>query len=166
MIPVTKAQVYDTCMDTSPEVCCNGLFLHLDTSPNIAPGHQPRSVLQRTLFASGHQPKYGRKATRQCVRMVRNFRQCDNEGLLMDLEQAPWNILDTFDSMDEKWDCWKSLFLSIVDGHAPLRKVRVKADTYPWMTDEVRCLARARNYYRKKFMQTKNQSDWECFKNL
>lgn len=106
------------------------------------------------------------KATRQCVRMVRNFRQCDNDRLLMNVEQAPWNILDTFDSIDGKWDCRKSLFLSIVDDHAPLRKVRVKADAYPWMTDEVRCLARARNYYRKKFMKPKNQCYWECFKNL
>ena len=83
------------------------------------------------------------KATRQCVRMVRNFRQYNTEKLLMDLKQAPWNILDTFDSVDGKWECWKSLFLSIVDDHAPLRKVKVKADTYPWMTDEVRRLARA-----------------------
>ena len=68
--------------------------------------------------------------------------------------------------MDEKWDCWKSLFLSIVEGHAPLRKVRVKADTYPWMTDEVRHLAWARNYYRKKFMKTRNHCDWKRFMNL
>ena len=51
-------------------------------------------------------------------------------------------------------------------GYAPLRKVRVKDDMYPWMTDEVRRLARARNYYRKKFIKTRNQCDWECFKNL
>ena len=33
------------------------------------------------------------KVTKQYVRMVRNFKQCDSERLLIDLEQAPWNIL-------------------------------------------------------------------------
>lgn len=37
---------------------------------------------------------------------------------------------------------------------------------HPLMTDKIRPLTRAQNYYRNKFMQTKNQCDWELFKNL
>ena len=41
---------------------------------------------------------------------------------------APWQVMETFDDIDDKWTYLKDLFLSIVDRHAPVMKVRVKKD--------------------------------------
>ena len=40
---------------------------------------------------------------------------------------VPWNILDTFDSMDGNWDCWKSLFLSNVE-RTKWRNIKIRGE--------------------------------------
>ena len=61
-------------------------------------------------------------------------------------------MIDTFDSMDDKWGCWKSLLLSVLDQHAPLRKIRERRSSLPWITAEVLKINRARNYFRRKII--------------
>ena len=80
------------------------------------------------------------------VYLVRSFKKCDKVELLTDLEKAPWQVMDTYDDIDDKWSYWR--FLSVVDIHAPLVKVRMRkrgqdADS---MDSELRVLMRARNY--------------------
>ena len=74
--------------------------------------------------------------------------------------------MDSFDTIDEKWEYWRSLVLSVVDDHAPFVKVRVRQDSLPWITEEVRRVMRARNYFRKKFRKTKDPTEWEHFRKL
>ena len=71
--------------------------------------------------------------------------------------------MDIFDSIDDRWEYWKSVFLAVVDMHAPKRKVRVRESTSPWLTEEV---LRARNYYRTKHRKTGSVEDGETFKRL
>ena len=39
-------------------------------------------------------------------RNVRSFKRCDMVKLQVDLHEAPWGVMDTFDSLDDKWDYW------------------------------------------------------------
>ncbi len=103
---------------------------------------------------------------KQCIKKVRCFKNCDTENLISNLQEAPWHVMGILDNIDEMWDYWKSLYLSVINNHAPLRKVRVRQKSIPWMTEEVRRLARARNYFRKKFRRTKDPKDWEYFRRL
>ena len=74
--------------------------------------------------------------------------------------------MDIFDSIDDKWEYWKSIFWAVVNKHAPMRKVRVRECSSPWITEEVLRIARARNYYRTKHRKTGSIDDWETFKRL
>ena len=51
------------------------------------------------------------------LRMVCCFGKCNLEKLVADLNAAPWQVMATFDDMDNKWDYWKMLFWKIVCIH-------------------------------------------------
>ena len=57
------------------------------------------------------------------VSYVRNYKKWKLDSLLSDLGNAPWQVMGTFDDIDNKWTYWKNLFLSVVDIHAPLMKL-------------------------------------------
>ena len=71
--------------------------------------------------------------------------------------------METFTSVDDKYDYWKTLFLSIIDN---LVKVRMKKDSCEWIDEDIRRLMRARNYYRRKYQKMRNPEDWKMFKGL
>ena len=54
---------------------------------------------------------------------VRSFKKCNKDELLLDLMDAPWHVMETFDNADDMYGYWKSLFLSILDKHDPLAKI-------------------------------------------
>ena len=105
-------------------------------------------------------------AKSQCVKMVRSFKRCDRERLNSDLREVPWHVMDSFDTIDDMCNYWKALFLSVVDEHAPLVKMRMRQDSLQWITGEVRKLMKARNYFRKKFRRTQDPMEWDRFKRL
>ena len=53
------------------------------------------------------------------VSYVRSFKRCNRDDLLSDLGNAPWQVMDTFDDIDDKWAYWKELFLNVVDSMPP-----------------------------------------------
>ena len=97
---------------------------------------------------------------------LRSFRRCNTEDLLTDLKEAPWSVMDIYDDIDDKWMYWKGLFLQVVDRHAPVLTFRKKRGSHPWVTGEILQLMQKRNFFRKKFQQTKDQNYWERYKHL
>ena len=123
------------------------------------------------VLDSDHLMNYGVYCTERSqqtprVKSVRTFKQCNTGKLIEDMEEAPWSVMDTLESIDDMWDYWKSLFLSVLDQHAPRRKVRMRVFSGPWMSEDVLKIARARNYYRTKYRRTGNSEDWESFRKL
>ena len=45
---------------------------------------------------------------------------------MSDLVKAPWQVMHTFDDIDDKWSYWRAMFFSVVDRHAQLVKVSKK----------------------------------------
>ena len=74
--------------------------------------------------------------------------------------------MEVFTSVDDKLDCWKSLFTSVVDDHFPLHTVCLRSHSLKWMNDRIIKLMRSRNYFCTKFKRTRCSSDWNKFKLL
>lgn len=102
------------------------------------------------------------------VTTVRCFKKCDTDELTLDLMNAPWQVMDTFDTVDDMWDYWKTLFFQVLDKHAPLKKVRLRkrGQDDEWIDSELRGLMRTRNYYRNKHRKTHAKDDWDKYKAL
>ena len=117
----------------------------------------PRLFASAGTFAfsnSDHLLIYGErvenlKGSSQFTR-VRCFRNRNVEAFVSDLQRVPWQTMNIFSSVD-KWGCWKSLFISIVDVHFPLHTVRLRRHSLKWMNGGILKLMRTCNYYRTKF---------------
>ena len=97
---------------------------------------------------------------------VRYFRNYDVDAFISDLQQVAWHTMDVFSSVDDKWSCWKSLFISVIDTHCPLHSVRLRKHSLRWINGKILKLMRACNYYQTKFRQAKSLLDHEKFKSL
>ena len=74
--------------------------------------------------------------------------------------------MSIFSAIDDMWEYWKSLFLSVVGEHAKLSRVRVRKTSLPWIDSALHQLMRARNYFLKKYRKTRDISDWDSYKDL
>ena len=72
-----------------------------------------------------------------CMREIRVFGRCDVEALTGELTSAPWSVMDVLDDVDSQWDFWKKQFFEVVDSHIPVKKVRVKRNSLPWIDWEL-----------------------------
>ena len=65
---------------------------------------------------------------------------------LSDLSSVPWEILEQFDNVDDIVDVWNTLFLEILDKHAPIKSHRVKKKYQPeWLSSEILDCMKQRN---------------------
>ena len=43
------------------------------------------------------------------------------DRLVLDLDSAPWQLMDSMEGIDGRWEYWKQLFGEIVESHIPLK---------------------------------------------
>ena len=55
---------------------------------------------------------------------------------------------------NEMWTVWKNLFLEVLNKHAPLDNIKSKGNNLPYITSEIRQLARQRDFLKKKANRT------------
>ena len=60
----------------------------------------------------------------------------------------------------------EDLFLSVIDRHAPLVKVRIKKNRSDWLTANIHSLMRSRNYYYRQYLKSRSQATWDRYKTL
>ena len=98
---------------------------------------------------------------RNSIKSYRSFKHFNAESFHHDLYILPWSELDDKQNIDEMWECWKSLFVQVLDKHAPLKTKRVrKRGSVPWINKEVRTKLFERDFLKRKAIKTNEKSDW------
>ena len=98
------------------------------------------------------------------VQYVRCMRKCNIDAFVEVLLDFPWNTtMDVLIRLMISGIHGRQVLLLSLTGTFLKRKVRVKANTKPWMNDYIRKPMRARNYYRTKF---RKHHCWESFRSL
>ena len=137
------------------------IYLLFTTNPDIF-----TDTGTAALTGSDHLLIFGECSTRikshPQVGTVRSFKRCNTDQILAELANAPWQVMEIYDDINDGWSYWKDLFLSIIDSHAPLVSVRMKVKdlSSEWIDADLRSLLRAMNYYRRKYWKTRTQLDW------
>ncbi|CAB4005997.1 Hypothetical predicted protein [Paramuricea clavata] len=96
-------------------------------------------------------PKSGRHTTRE-IRDYRNFVESD---FIEEILQVPWDIACQFDDPNVCWQAWKSIFLEILDRHAPMRCKRIRGTSVPWITSNVKRVNVAMRSAKKVYFRDK-----------
>ena len=95
---------------------------------------------------------------------TRHLHKCDPSDIIPDLSKAPWQVLETFDDLDDVVEAWNVLFLEILNRHAPAQKIRVRAKSLPWVDDELRVLMRQRDWLHKKAIESGDNDLWDIYR--
>ena len=88
----------------------------------------------------------------------RDYKNFDSNLFIDDIKQCK-ALSDTDiskNSLEIKWNMWKTAFLNISDRHAPFRQCRVKRRHNPWMTQSIIQLIYKRDYLKKKHLSTRS----------
>lgn len=115
------------------------------------------SLVYTVLRASAPQSR----SRKICFRSMKNFSQ---EQFLRDLHSAPFHIIDLFDDVDDKIHAFESLYLDILNEHAPLKQVHIRGNQIPYMTEQWRKAIRHRNRLWKKFTNDRNDENYANYK--
>lgn len=145
-ITCTSATLLDVILTNKPDhFRASGVF-----NPEISDRNLIYGVMKDKVFQ--HQRK---------VKTFRSTKAMDTEKLNEDLKAAPWNVMDTFDTLEDKYEYWKSLFNSVVEEHMPTKKMRFRREDVPYMTAEWRKAIKMKRTYAKQYAHNRTEENWE-----
>ncbi len=104
--------------------------------------------------------------SREKVKHIRNFKNFNTNDFLTDLSQMPWENIAQYDNSNVCWQVWKSLYLQVLDRHAPLRRMRTRGNSLPWISSDIKGIMRSRDFHKIKAVRYNSQSHWTKYKEL
>ena len=104
-------------------------------------------------------------AQRKCSE-VRNFKNYNESLFLQDLSMIPWDFVNYFNNPNDSWQLWKSLFMDVLDRHAPIQKKYIKTKRVPWINASIKLLMRTRDFHKFMFKKFKSEMHWEKIKTI
>ena len=57
---------------------------------------------------------------------VRNIQTFNVNTFRNDFDNLPWDNVKKLGDVNDQWQLWKNMFLSVVDKHAPLKRKRIR----------------------------------------
>ena len=82
---------------------------------------------------------------------VRNYKRFNIKDFQSDLKAMPMEHIKLVSKdVNEMWLRWKTFFLNILNKHAPVASIKVKGNSSPYVTSELKAMIRTRDYLRAK----------------
>jgi len=69
------------------------------------------------------------------------------------LNEAPWQVGEIFDSVEDCYDYWIKLLRDILQEHLPLKRMKVRTRDVSYMTTAWKSAIRAKRNYSKRYSQ-------------
>ena len=95
---------------------------------------------------------------------VRSLRNYSSEVLSSSLGSLDWSPVFDCSTTDKASDCFRSMFLPIVDKLAPIKEIRSKTRTEPWINPDILIAIEQRNKKFTIYRKNKDQRSLEEFK--
>jgi len=96
---------------------------------------------------------------------IRNYKDVDWEVVKREFQQTPWWITTTFDNINDTCWAWQKLYDEIINKHIKSRRVKIKAQTHPWMNSDIRKQMNRRYKLLKTAQKTeKGSREWTLYK--
>ena len=95
--------------------------------------------------------------------ITRSFKNYSLEKFANDISMISWDFLDLLPTVDEKLDAFNDLFLTCLDKHPPVKKIRIKHRACPFMTDDIKQLIINRNSLHRSARRFGSPNEWKAF---
>ncbi|XP_068692806.1 uncharacterized protein [Montipora foliosa] len=86
------------------------------------------------------------------------------DSFCKDLYLVPWHMVYFFDDIDSQVDTFNSLFLDVLDQHVPIKRIKIKSCSNPFVTPEIKQLMKTRDLWHKKAIQTNDKLSWNGYR--
>ena len=107
--------------------------------------------------------KFAVPKTRPTIKEVRNFKHFVEVDFINDLKRVSWQNVECFDDPNLAWQAWKSDFNAILDHHAPIRHMRVRQSSVPWLTFDIKRVMKERDYHKKHAVKYGSHNHWVLY---
>ena len=81
-----------------------------------------------------------------------------------DLSLVPWHMIYFFDDIDSQVETFNSLFLDVLDQPAPIKRIKIKSRSNPFVTPEIKQLMKTRDRWHRKAIQTNDKLCWSGYR--
>ena len=97
------------------------------------------------ISISDHYAIFGNRKLNNCVKSnshqtinYRSFKNFDENRFICDMQEVPWETIEYFNDINEIVEVWNTMFLEVVNKHAPLKSHRIKRKYQPdWLTPQI-----------------------------
>ena len=97
---------------------------------------------------------------------VRSLKHYEKESFQQSLLSQDWSSVLLCDNVNNAWESFKSIFVSVLDNIAPVKSVRIKQRTEGWIDSTVLECIKARDKAFHNFRKDKSEDNFNHFKNL
>ena len=81
-----------------------------------------------------------------------------------DLSLVPGHMVYFFDDIDSQVETFNSLFLNVLDQHAPIKRIKIKSHSNLFVTPEIKQLMKTRDRWHRKAIQTNDKLCWNGYR--
>ena len=71
---------------------------------------------------------------------ARTYGKFNTTNFRKDNEEVPWSVCSIFDDPGDIYWAWSHIFNNISERHAPHRRVKIRLNSLPWITPQIRHL--------------------------
>ena len=96
----------------------------------------------------------------------RDFHNINVEKLYEDIDGVTWDHILQTNNVEDKVNGFNLILNDLMDKHAPMKTVKVKHNSTPWMTRDILKLISKRNRARKKHIKYKTEASYKYFREL
>ena len=95
---------------------------------------------------------------------VRSYSRYNVERFLEKLSFVPWHMVDFFYDIDFQVEAFNTLFLDVLNRHAPIKRIKIKSRPNPYVTLEIKQLMKTRDFWHKKAIKTNDRFCWNRYR--
>ena len=102
---------------------------------------------------------------------TRNFKRFSASDFVRELEGLPFDLIkDLGYTPDEMWHTWKTMFLDVLNKHAPTTSSKIRGNSHPYLTADVKLLMPSRDSLKAKANEIgykgNTKGTWKVLKQL
>eukprot|EP00112_Aurelia_sp_Birch-Aquarium-sp1_P010550 Seg2249.2 transcript_id=Seg2249.2/GoldUCD/mRNA.D3Y31 product=Fibropellin-1 protein_id=Seg2249.2/GoldUCD/D3Y31 len=98
------------------------------------------------------------------IKYSRNYKNMDINGFREALETTPWWVSSVFEETDDVLNAWELLYNNVVDEYIKVRKAKVRKDSLPWITTDIRKIMNRRYRLLNKWQRDKDPQTHHQYK--
>lgn len=88
---------------------------------------------------------------------IRSFKMYNPTKFLEDLQLVPFHMVNFFDDINDQADVYGTLFLDVLNEHAPIKRNKIKAKPNPFVSPEIKQLMKTRDNWHRSAMKTSDK---------